>query len=264
MKTEIVAEIGINHNGCMCTAIDLIEAAQDCGANTCKFQVFSPALSYDGLEDLYETLLFTKFDIGDLEKLREHCITRNMGFLCSVFDRPSIDLLVKMGETRVKIPSSRNTIGPYLDYVAKQPFSEILLAIGACNAGDVLRTRSRFDRQRVVEIECISAYPCDPSKFVLKDYVTPHLWGLSDHSLSWEICTAAVLNGARYIEKHFTLDQYQTGPDHKASLNPKQFARMVKEIRNVEMILHNVAKVVLPEERNTVMRKLRHNLEQYE
>jgi N,N'-diacetyllegionaminate synthase len=258
---EIVAEIGINHNGNMHTAKDLIWAAVDSGATTCKFQVFSPALSFDGDEQLLETLQRTQLDPGQLEVLRAECHKVGVGFLCSAFDRPAIDLLVAMGEQRVKVPSSRNTIVAYLEYLARQPFSHILFAMGDCEPVDTQRARNIFRNHYYTEVECISAYPCDPRRFVFPDGYAR--WGFSDHSDSWEACVAAVARGARYIEKHFTLYYNQEGPDHAASLIPAAFAEMVKEIRTVETILANTRKCRLLEELGTARRKSSHDVTQY-
>jgi len=255
VMVEIVAEIGINHNGSLATAKDMIDAARDCGADTCKFQIFNADLTNDGDLNLWFTLQKTQLLPAQIIALRDYCQKRGMGFLCSAFDRPSIDTLVAMGETRIKIPSSRNNIPEYMAYVDKQPFTDVVYATGASNTFSC-----PIKDKRVILVECISAYPCDPSRFVFTDWPP---WGLSDHSMSWEACIAAVACGACYIEKHFTLDQNAEGPDHKASLNPAQFKQMVREIHSVEQILSNMYKVVLPEERSTVARKIRHDVSQY-
>ena len=261
---EIVAEIGVNHNGNLRTAMKLISSAAEAGASTCKFQVFSPALSFDGDVQLLKTLQATQLGPKDLEDLRDECSRVGVAFLCSAFDRPSIDLLVQMGETRVKVPSSRSTVAPYLEYLVNQPFFSVIFATGACDYDDLINARCVFQSRHYVEVECVSAYPCDPRSFVLpntRSVVWP--FGLSDHSSSWEACIAAVARGACYIEKHFTLSYDQEGPDHKASLLPATFKEMVGEIRNVEAMLLNMRKKPLEVELGTMMRNRRHDTIQY-
>lgn len=262
VMVEIVAEIGINHNGNLDTAKDMIRAAKDCGADTCKFQAFSSYYSHDGNSELHKTLVATGLIPDRLEQLKRYCEKRNIGFLCSAFDRVSIDWLVALGEKRIKIPSSRNTIPEYLGYVRSKKFEEVIIAVGACTQNNVVDLWNSFGGKRTI-VECVSAYPCDPSKFVVRG---PHWYqidGISDHSLSWEAGVICAVKQFRYYEKHFTLDKNAKGPDHQASLNPKEFSQMVEEIRNVEQILRNAEKVILPEEQSIVIRKRNHNVDQY-
>jgi sialic acid synthase SpsE len=237
---EIVAEIGINHNGHLLTAIEMIKQAKDCGADTCKFQAFMPDLTYDGMPSLLPVLRATQLCQSDLEVLKAECQKQRLKFLCSAFDRPSIDMLVAMGEKRIKIPSSRNTIPEYLNYVNQQPFDEILYSCGAAGISDfrTICLGSLFDRHRLVPIECISSYPCSPEDYVFNRN-TEAAWGLSDHSTTNTACIMAAAYGACYLEKHFTLNRKLDGPDHAISLDPSQFSEFVTAIRTVEKIQNN-------------------------
>lgn len=277
MSVEIIAEIGVNHNGSLGTAIEMIAAAAEAGATTVKFQLFDPAALATGSAPLadyqarngvrtagqVEMLRCLAMSPANMAKLREACREAEIGFLCSPFDLPSLRFLVtEMKVGAIKIPSGEMTNGPLLWEAARSgcrlifstgmmDWSEIEEAMGVVvigRTGCVPSGRKALlaswrDRVGVPEnvclLQCTTDYPCPDDQVNLavmgrmaEVFGVPV--GLSDHTTGTCISVAAVALGARIIEKHFTLDRKMEGPDHAASLEPWEFARLVQEIRRVE------------------------------
>ncbi len=266
-KAFIIAEAGVNHNGSLDLAIQLIDTARAAGADAVKFQTFrADALAARSAHKAAYQDRTTSRDESQLEMLRrleldeaahrrliEHCESVGIRFLSSPFDHESVDLLAAMNLPIFKIPSGEITNHPFLRHIAGKG-KPIILSTGMCTldevkeAVDVLRDAGAHD---ITLLHCVTEYPTPYPQVNLRAMLTlKEAFGLpvgySDHTPGIEISVAAVALGAEVIEKHFTLDRTLPGPDHAASLEPAELAQMVSSIRHVEEALGNGIKMPAP------------------
>ena len=260
MKVLIIAEAGVNHNGDMQLANQLINAAAEAGADVVKFQTFqadqlatnkAAKASYqqqttDKIENQQAMLKRLELSFDQHQQLISYCQNSNIEFLSTAFDDPSIDLLNKVNLKRFKIPSGEITNLRYLRRMGGLG-KPLILSTGMANLGEieaalaVLETAGT-DRAQITVLHCTTEYPAPMAEVNLRAMQTIGqafgvAVGYSDHTAGIEVPIAAVALGATVIEKHITLDQNLPGPDHKASLEPKEFAAMVRAIRNIEQAL---------------------------
>lgn len=272
-KVFIIAEAGVNHNGDIKTAKQLIDAASEVGADAVKFQTFkaenivcktAKKAEYqiettDELETQYDMLKKLELTEQMHKELMEYCTKKNILFLSTPFDLDSINLLLGLGMQVFKIPSGEITNLPYLREIAKQK-KKIILSTGMSSmdevniAVNVLKDNGAGD---ITLLHCNTQYPTPVQDVNLLAMVkmreeTRLPVGYSDHTQGIEIPIAAVALGATVIEKHFTLDKNMEGPDHKASLEPQELKRMVEGIRKIEVALGNGIKQVSESERENV------------
>lgn len=251
----VIAEAGVNHNGDIEVAKQLIDAATDAGADAVKFQTFkaerlvcrnAEKAAYqlettEKAETQYDMLKKLELTVQMHEELIKYCDSRNIMFLSTPFDLESIKLLSELGLQIYKIPSGEITNLPYLREVGKLR-KKIILSTGMSSmeetaaAVDVLRKAGTDD---ITLLHCNTQYPTPTEDVNLLAMVRMREElrlpvGYSDHTQGIEIPIAAAALGAAVIEKHFTLDKKMEGPDHKASLEPDELKKMVAEIRNVE------------------------------
>lgn len=280
MKTLIIAEAGVNHNGDINLAKKLIDAAVDAGADLVKFQTFNaehlttysaPKADYqflgtDTKESQYEMLRKLELTEAMHRELIAYCAELGIGFFSTGFDVDSIDMLVRLGQNLFKIPSGEITNLPYLRHIG-QLNKFIILSTGMSNmeeieeAIDVLVSSGTL-RSKITVLHCTTSYPapiCDVNLRAMqgiKNKLNIDV-GYSDHTLGIEIPIAAAALGATVIEKHFTIDRNLPGPDHKASLLPAELKAMVVGIRNIEDALGNGIKRLMPSEigNRTIARK---------
>lgn len=256
-RTFIIAEAGVNHNGCLKTAFKLIDRAKEAGADAIKFQTFKAErlVTKSAIKAIYQTKttsaeetqyeMIKKLEFGVKEhlKLIAYCRKKKIEFISSPFDNESIELLIKLKLKTLKIPSGEITNLPYLRKIA-QTNCKIILSTGMAalreieDAIDVL-TDNGTKRDNITVLHCNTEYPTPFEDVNLKAMLTIKeafklKVGYSDHTRGIEIPIAAVSLGAHIIEKHFTLDRKMEGPDHKASLEPTEFKMMVESIRNTE------------------------------
>jgi len=275
LKTLIIAEAGVNHNGDPALARQLIEVAAAAGADLVKFQTFSadrlvsaqaPKAEYqtrttDTGESQHAMLRRLELDRGTHENLIQHCRENGIAFFSTGFDIESVDMLLELGLDRLKIPSGEITNLPYLRHVGRQGRPVILSTGMACMdeieaAIDVLQ-RSGMPRDRITVLHCNTAYPTPMADVNLRAMLTIRdafkvEVGYSDHTSGIEVAIAAVALGATVIEKHFTLDRDLPGPDHKASLEPDELKAMVTAIRNIELALGDGVKKPSPSEAKNI------------
>lgn len=265
-STLIIAEAGVNHNGDIELAKQLIEVAAEAGADLVKFQTFKAA---DLATNAAQTAAYQKAAIGDQDSqlemlqrlelsaedhqiLTRHCKECGVGFFSTAFDASSIELLVSLGQRLFKIPSGEITNLPYLRHIGSLG-KEVILSSGMATlrelegAVEVLE-RSGTRRGDITVLHCTTEYPAPMEDVNLRALQTIQkalgvAVGYSDHTLGIEIAIAAVAMGASVIEKHITLDRELPGPDHKASLEPAELQEMVKSIRNLEMAMGDGVKV---------------------
>jgi N,N'-diacetyllegionaminate synthase len=270
MKTYIIAEAGVNHNGSFEQAKELIDAAFACGADAVKFQTFkaeslvtktAKTANYQkgttGNDSQYNLLKNLELSTDNYKELYDYCSIKGIEFLSTPFDLESVELLDQIGMSKYKISSGDITNLPLLQSISNKG-KQVILSTGMSNIKEIEDAVSVFDDS--IEITILHAnteYPTPYSDVNLKAMITignyfNRPYGYSDHTLGIEVPIAAVAMGASIIEKHFTLDQTAEGPDHKASLNPKQLKDMVKSIRNIELSLGDFEKKASESERKNM------------
>ena len=260
MSALIIAEAGVNHNGDLTLARGLIDAAAEAGADLIKFQTFKAdrLATAAAVKAAYQTRSSADHEtqhamLRRLELTRDvhealiaHCKNRGIGFFSSGFDPESVELLAELGADRFKIPSGEITNLPYLRRVGSYG-KPVILSSGMATleeiewALEVLETAGT-PLDRITVLHCNTEYPTPMADVNLRAMRTIAeafgvAVGYSDHTLGIEVAIAAVALGACVIEKHFTLDRTLPGPDHKASLEPREFGAMVLAIRNIEKAL---------------------------
>ena len=258
--TLIIAEAGVNHNGSIETAEQLIETAAEAGADLVKFQTFSADRLVTGSaskadyqlettstsESQHEMIRKLELSREMHEELIAHCKKCGVGFFSTGFDPQSVDLLAELGLDRFKIPSGEITNLPYLRHIG-QYGKPVILSTGMARLGEIeaaleVLEASGTPRERVTVLHCNTEYPTPMADVNLKAMLAIRdalgvQVGYSDHTLGIEVPIAAVAMGATVIEKHFTLDRNLPGPDHRASLEPDELKAMVQAIRNIELAL---------------------------
>ncbi|MFA6275890.1 MAG: N-acetylneuraminate synthase [Pedobacter sp.] len=270
MRTLIIAEAGVNHNGNIELAKRLIDAAAKAGVDYVKFQTFkaSKLVSKDAIKADYQNqntnnvkenqlqmLQNLELSIRDHHELIAYCNLRNVNFFSTAFDLDSLIFLQELGLKLFKIPSGELTNLPYLRKVASIA-NEIILSTGMSTMreiGDAIAVLRSISNAKISILHCNTEYPT-PFQDVnllamnnIKKEFNVEV-GYSDHTLGIEVPIAAVALGAIIIEKHFTLDRSLPGPDHAASLEPRELDAMVKAIRNIELSLGSAVKTPSPSE----------------
>lgn len=270
-KILIIAEAGVNHNGDINLAKQLIDVASAAGADFVKFQSFSAdrqvtqtAKKADyqiqttgSSESQHEMLSRLELTAAMHHELIEHCKKRNIAFLSTGFDIESVDLLLNLGQELFKIPSGEITNLPYLRHIGRLG-KKVILSTGMSTLGDIesaidVLEHAGTPRSNLTVLHCTTEYPTPMSEVNLRAMQTIRTAfdvavGYSDHSQGIEVSIAAVALGASVIEKHFTLDHNLSGPDHKASLEPDQLRAMIDACRNVEIALGDGVKRLTPSE----------------
>jgi len=275
MKTIIIAEAGVNHNGSLEMAKRLIDVAVESGVDIVKFQTFKAKnlvtrsaqkadyqVSNTGNSDSQFSML-KKLELSnnDHYNLIAYCRKRNIEFLSTPFDLESIDLLKSIGIRIGKIPSGEITNLPYIRKMAHS-FDKLILSTGMCTLEEISKVldvilETGFSKESITVLHCNTEYPTPMSDVNLRAMMTIAdkfnlKVGYSDHTLGIEIPIAAVALGATMIEKHFTLDKTMEGPDHIASLNPEELSAMVSAIRNIEKAIGNGIKVPSESEKKNI------------
>ena len=268
----VVAEAGVNHNGDMALARGLVDAAVGAGADAVKFQTFrtDALVSASAAKAAYqrettgdaggqrEMLARLELGVDQHAELSAHCAARGIVFFSALFDDPSADMLEALGVALLKVPSGELTNLPLLRRIAPKG-RPLILSTGMSTldevAAAVAAIREAGDPPLAL-LHCLSAYPAPAAEMNLRamDTLRERFGlpvGLSDHTLGIEIAVAAAARGAAIIEKHLTLDTGLPGPDHRASLDPGEFAAMVRAIRSVEAALGDGRKRPMPSEADT-------------
>ena len=259
----IVAEAGVNHNGDLDLARELVKVAALAGADAVKFQTFratdlvSPQASkasyqstVTGAGSQLDMLAALELSEDAHRRLIKECQTRHILFLSSPFDDESADMLERLGVAAFKVGSGELTNHPLLARLAAKR-RPVILSTGMANLDEVTAAVDAFreaEGHQFALLHCVSAYPANPADVNLRAITTlqnkfPVPIGYSDHTLGNEVAFAAVAMGACIIEKHFTLDRSMAGPDHQASATPEELADLVRGIRKIEAALGNGQKV---------------------
>lgn len=271
MKTFIIAEAGVNHNGDEGLALRLVDTAAQCGADAVKFQTFSAdKLVRPGAEkaeyqkrqtgegDQYAMLKALEMSPELHRKLYARCAKLGIEFMSTPFDEDAADFLLQLGMKRIKVPSGEITNTLFLEFLAAKGVP-LIVSTGMASLQEIeeavrviAATRERQGLagplgEAVTILHCTSNYPAAFGDVNLRAMgtiaqATGLPVGYSDHTLGIAVSTAAVALGATVIEKHFTLDRNMPGPDHAASLEPAELAAMIGQIRAVEQALGSAVK----------------------
>ncbi len=259
-KVLIIAEAGVNHNGDLDKALQLIDAAANAGVDYVKFQTFkaknlvqksAKKADYQientqNSDSQFEMLQKLEMPEEWYEILIKRAKEKKVKFLSTGFDEESIDFLDEIGCDFYKIPSGEITNKPYLEHIAfkRKP---VIISTGMCDLKDIQNALSVFTSNGISKgditiLHCNTMYPTPMEDVNLKAMNTIATEfnvqiGYSDHTLGIEVPIAAVAMGAKVIEKHFTLDRNLPGPDHLASLIPSELKAMTSAIRNIELAI---------------------------
>ncbi|OGV38347.1 MAG: N-acetylneuraminate synthase [Lentisphaerae bacterium GWF2_45_14] len=270
-RTIIIAEGGVNHNGSVEVARKLCDAALKAGADVIKFQTFRTECNVlkdcdwvdyqkknaPDFESHFQMLKSLELTDDEFITVKDHCDKIGIQFLSTPSDLPSLELLVKMGLETMKISSSDVTNIPLLRKIGRLN-KEVILSTGMSSLKEVQMAvdelvKSGTPKDNITLLHCHSDYP---TKFedanlrvmlTLKETFGTRV-GLSDHSEGIELAIAAAALGATVIEKHFTLDRRMEGPDQKMSTEPKEFAKLVSAVRNLNMAMGDGIKRISPSE----------------
>ena len=260
MSVFVIAEAGINHNGSISVAKKLIDIAAKSGADAVKFQTFNTEnlvtknakkARYQKKNDSKKESQFNMLKKLELSPqmhkvLLSYCRKKNILFLSSAFDLHSIDFLNNLGLKIFKIPSGEITNLSYLKKVGNLN-KKIILSTGMSNIKEIkdalnVLIKSGTKKKNITVMHANTEYPTSMRDVNLRSMLSIGKtfnvnFGYSDHTLGSEVCVAAVALGAKCIEKHFTLNRNMKGPDHRASLEPKELTHMIYAIRNIEIAL---------------------------
>jgi N,N'-diacetyllegionaminate synthase len=271
IRTLIIAEAGVNHNGDLAIARQLIDVAAGAGADLVKFQTFSAdrlvtrdakkaayqTRTTGSTESHYEMLRRLELSPAMHDDLKAYCAACGIGFFSTGFDIESVDLLARLGQDRFKVPSGEITNLPYLRHIGRMG-KTVILSTGMADMAEIGAAIDALEcagtpRAKVTVLHCTTEYPTAMADVNLRAMLSIRNAfgvevGYSDHTQGIEVALAAVAMGASVIEKHFTLDRNMPGPDHKASLEPAELKAMVTAIRNIELALGDGIKRLTPGE----------------
>lgn len=271
---KIIAEAGVNHNGSLETAMQMVDAAAASGADYIKFQTFQTealvtalceAADYQkenaGAKSQEEMLKNLELGYDDFIKLKKYCDEKGIGFLSTAFDEESIAFIASLRPDYMKVPSGELTNLPFLRKMADTGIP-VIISTGMATPEEIAKAlvpfrKAGYSSDDIVLLHCTTQYPApmeDVNLLAMKTVSDSFglRSGYSDHTLGIEIPIAAATLGASIIEKHFTLSREMEGPDHKASLEPDELSAMVKAVNNIKVALGNGVKEVKESERTNI------------
>lgn len=269
-STYIIAEAGVNHNGDLELARQLVKAAKDAGADAVKFQTFktekiltrsASMAEYQkdnlGSQDTqFQMIKALELSYADFAGLKAYAKSIAIDFLSTPDEEESLNFLAdELALPWIKIGSGEVTNLPFLRRIAAKQ-RPMILSTGMSTLGEVersVRVLREINQQELVLLHCTTNYPCPPQEVNLRAMLTLKQAfnvrvGYSDHTIGSEVPVAAVALGAEIIEKHLTLDKSMDGPDHRASLDPSEFREMVRQIRAIDIALGDGVKWPNPSE----------------
>ncbi|MDE1466898.1 N-acetylneuraminate synthase [Aurantiacibacter sp. D1-12] len=263
----IIAEIGVNHNGSMDLAKEMIDAAHGCGVDAVKFQLYrtdelvtkgAEKANYQkettGSEQSDQRSMLKALELNESQhaELFEYCTSRGITYMCTPYDIESAKFLVGLGVAAIKVASSDTTNLPFLRQLDALG-TGVILSTGMCTMDEVRQAVEQFPNTRannaLYVLQCTSQYPAPEELANLRVMDTFRnafdlLVGYSDHTVSNDTSVWAVARGASIIEKHFTTDRNLPGPDHRASADTAQFEDLVRQVRAVETALGSPEKTI--------------------
>ena len=274
-KVLIIAEGGVNHNGNISLAKKLISRAKNCGADYIKFQYYiteniilkksklanyqiKNSINKSNQYDLLKKLELNQDQVYELVKFAKKI---NQKIFFSVFDNESFNFIHTFKFDYIKIPSGEIDNYSLLNSISKTK-NKIILSTGMSNLYEIkqalkILTKNTIPKKNINILHCNTEYPSPikdinmNSMITLKEKLRVNI-GYSDHSNSSEVPITATSLGAKFIEKHFTLNRKLSGPDHNSSFIPQEFKKMVNNIRNTEIILGSFTKKLSSSEKNNI------------
>ena len=264
MRTCIIAEAGVNHNGDVAIAKKLCMAAKKAGADIVKFQTWITekiitqnvkqadyqSENTGSNQSQFDMLKKLELSYDDFREIKKYCDEIGITFASTADEQDSLDFLVDLGIPFIKIGSGDIGNIPYLRYMGTKKMP-VILSTGMSTLGDVeisIQALREGGAKNIELLHCTTNYPCPYKDVNLKAMDTLKTAfgldvGYSDHTEGIEVAIAAVARGATIIEKHFTLDKNMDGPDHKASMEPEEFSCMVDCIRHIESAIGDGQKI---------------------
>ena len=264
MRTCIIAEAGVNHNGDVAIAKKLCLAAKNAGADIVKFQTWITekiitqnvkqadyqSENTGSNQSQFDMLKKLELFYDDFREIKKYCDEIGITFASTADEQDSLDFLVDLGIPFIKIGSGDIGNIPYLRYMGTKKMP-VILSTGMSTLGDVeisIQALREGGAETIKLLHCTTNYPCPYKDVNLKAMDTLKTAfgldvGYSDHTEGIEVAIAAVARGATIIEKHFTLDKNMDGPDHKASMEPDEFSCMVDCIRHIESAIGDGQKI---------------------
>ncbi len=266
-KVKIIAEVGVNHNGSITRAKKLIDIAKDAGADFVKFQSYvtenllnqyEPLMRYQKFNikrkiNQFEMLKNFELNFFNQNQIKKYCKEKKIRFLSTPYDMDSVKNLIKMNLQLFKIGSSDCNNVLMINYLLNRN-KKIILSTGCVNEKELKNILNKINykkyRNKIILMHCTSFYPAPVNTLnlsVINSYSKKFklIPGYSDHSSSLITGALAVQFGAKFIEKHITLDKKDFGPDHKASLEPKEFREYINNIRFAEKAFGNPKKKIM-------------------
>ena len=256
--TYIIAEAGVNHNGKLDIALQLVRNAKDIGADCIKFQTFkagdvvtrnAPKADYqlkvtDKAESQYDMLKGLELDFDSYKKIIEECNKNEIDFLSTPYNKSDVDFLMNLEVSAFKVASGQLIELNFLRYLGKQNLP-IILSTGMASLSEVAKAVEvirETGNYKIIVLQCVTNYPASLVDVNLNAMITmgralDTLFGYSDHVPENYAAFAAVALGAKIVEKHFTLDTNMHGPDHSSSLDLEKFKELIVGIRSVESAL---------------------------
>ena len=264
MRTCIIAEAGVNHNGDVAIAKKLCLAAKNAGADIVKFQTWITekiitqnvkqadyqSENTGSNQSQFDMLKKLELSYDDFREIKKYCDEIGITFASTADEQDSLDFLVDLGIPFIKIGSGDIGNIPYLRYMGTKKMP-VILSTGMSTLGDVeisIQALREGGAKNIKLLHCTTNYPCPYNDVNLKAMDTLKTAfgldvGYSDHTEGIEVAIAAVARGATIIEKHFTLDKNMDGPHHKASMEPDEFSCMVDCIRHIESAIGDGQKI---------------------
>jgi len=266
-KLFIIAEAGVNHNGDVETALRLVDAAIDCGCDAIKFQTWITEKVYskqrslkpeyqarttDAAESEFDTIKKLELSFEDFRSIKDYCDKRGIIFFSTPDEIDSAQFLVGIGMPLMKTASQDVTNTPFLKQLSGMGLP-IIFSTGACTIAELAEGVEAVSKHTkdVIILHCVSSYPAPFDQINLSTIPAIAATfgfpvGFSDHTEGLEVACAAVALGARVFEKHLTLDRSMPGPDHQASLEPKEMKAYCKALRDVHRALGDGVKRIMP------------------
>ncbi len=268
----IIGEIGVNHNGDLSTAIKLVDAAIFAGCDAVKFQTWITEKVYSEERSIvpdyqktsvqannseFQLIKELELSQADFDIILAYCKSKDIMFFSTPDEQESADFLVSLGVGLLKIGSQDVTNTPFLKYIAQLNLP-IIFSTGASTMSEVAKGVEAISAHTkdIILLHCVSAYPAPAEEMNLAVLNTLSMCfgypvGLSDHTTGHEVACAALGFGARFFEKHLTLDKTMVGPDHKASLEPDEMKSYCQALKKAHSAIGNGIKRIMPSEVNT-------------
>ena len=273
--TYIVAEIGINHNGDIDVAKKLIDVAANAGADAVKFQKRTPELCVPedqkyilretpwGIITYIEYREKMEFNLDQYKELSTYSKKLGLHLFASPWDIESLNFLLELGHDTIKIASACMTDNELLQKLSLGGTNQIV-STGMSTMDQIRKAVALCNRERLLLCHSTSSYPCKPEELNLRMINTLKtefnvLVGYSGHEVGLSTTIAAVALGAKLIERHITLDRSMWGSDQSASIEPLGFAKLIRDIRNLEKALGNGIKTVYESEYSSMKKLRKHN-----